>query len=630
MNDYSLNIGEKFFSSRLILNKKEEGISLINSVLSRTFKSVVIKNITQVNKNDDVFVNEVTQSTDFLKYLSKNEIGEFVYIGIEFDKLICINQEKCKIIKYNITQYLENIYIQNLITAFKYDKELIISTLSREPLIPVDGNQLKFNNILLEAILIDLMKEISPIINSNTIILSGEIIWSNWAGQIGIVNILKKLPSKFNYKVYIDNNGLWKSLLTKRDKEKWLYKLSSTVFELDLLFINSLKLLNDKKIQLEGLERQFIVSPNKYANIIKYSGENFPKSIIINNLSNSKIQNVEENEFINTNIKETINIVEPLIRRVIEYKKDAEISVNSNLIYNFSIKNNTALEIGMPIASVINNSVKVHKVKSKRFISECVEKQLIHKGDLIGVEKSTFTNTPIYAKSSGKLILKYSNFGFILIEDNSQRIEFLSPCRGTLKTISNRDSFSIITDYLNISLSYQIGDNIYAKFNNSPIGNFSIAKYLLEFDPKALSIKEIIENNIKLIIIKNCDPLLIKKYLLENPILIDFVSFALIEDSLDVSNRAIDNLFINNSVNTVILEEGMLKVICDFSSEEYKKLKAITEHMPSQITKVIKYERKNNYGNILKSLSSTEKLVRFSQVESIEKNSNLINQSFKL
>jgi len=311
MEDYSINLNFNYFSNKILFKKVGENVLPLKSIVSREISPIVYKNTNIIQQQEnDYTISDINQIKDFLKYLIKSEIGEYVYLEIGFKEIICVCEDKYKIFHYSIERLLENKVIQDFINASHYDKEIIISTLTREPLIPLNEKELIFNNLLLEEIINKIKKDIIPLINSNNLILTGEIISSNWAGQLGLVNILKKLPSKTNYNIYFDRQGYWKSLLTMRNEEKWLYKISPSIFKPDILFINSLKFEEDKKIQIEGLEKQFIISPIKYANIIKYSGENFPNTLVINNSDKNNILDIESKEIRAYLIDQKVNQVE--------------------------------------------------------------------------------------------------------------------------------------------------------------------------------------------------------------------------------------------------------------------------------------------------------------------------------
>lgn len=632
METQSLEIIGKFFRLRLNFILSNDGYVLRDVVKDRLLNPLVNKYPLKILSDQKTIILENTSENELLKYLKDNQIGEYTYIEINFDSLRILNSKKEYLFKFNILKYLQDKNIQLHIKTNLLDKKSIVSTLTTEPLIPFDKEEIILNNLFLEAILKQFDKQISTIKISNNVILSGEMIWGCWIGDIGIINILKKILGVKNYNVYFDNNGIWKALLEKRKENDFLYKISRKIFIPDILFINSLLIKEGKRFTLEDSSKEMILLKDKFVNVIlnRNYQKNLPKVLIVNNRDQKSILECNKNDLFPNFSNKSKSLIDIGLVNKVSYMTDERAKANFGIKIESLIKNRQKIEKGDAIGYIQRNSTNVQIIDSKNFISESIQKQLIQKGDVIGYKRKIFGRKVIKANHSGKVMFDLVKYGLILIEDKHPNQTLLSPWSGTCLSHSNIDGHKLLIDFIKIPLRYQMGNNVVA-FKET-FQKIDYNKLILSSDLslKDLSIMEIIENNIRLVIIEQYDRDLFNKFIQKYPYILDYVSFAFINDVNDNRDLRIQSILNGNFVKSIILDNGYLKIYCDSSTKEFISLKSQYATIENNIVKRISYKQDIKYGIIIKSQNSTEKVIKYDTEAVIEPNSNLINLRYKL
>lgn len=632
METQSLRIIGKFFKLTLNFILSNDGYVLRDIVKDRHINPLVIKYPSEILSDQKSIILENTLGNDLLIYLKDNQIGEYTYFEINFDSLKIINYKKEYIFKFNILKYLQNKYIQEYIKANLLDKKSIISTLSMEPLIPFDREEIILNNLFLEEILEEFDKKISTIRISNSVILSGEMIWGSWIGDIGTITILKKILGIKNYNVYIDNNGIWKALLEKRKENDFLYKISRKSFIPDILFINSLITKEGKRFTLEGSSKELILSKNKFANVFlnKSYHKNLPSVLVVNNRAIKSILECNKNDLFPDILHKQKTLLDIGLINKVSYTTGGEAIADFGVKIESLIKNRQDIKEGEAIGYIQRNSIKVQIIDSKNFHPESVQKQLIQKGDIIGYKRELIGKRVIKANFSGKVMFDFAPYGLILIEDKRSNQKLLSPWTGTCLSHSNIGGHRLLLDFIKIPLRYQMGNNIVAFKENIQKTDYNKLLIYKDLSLEGLPIKEIIENNVKLVIIEQYDRDLFYRFIEKYPFIFNYVSFAFINDVNENRDLRIQSILNGNFVKSVILDNGYLKIYCDSSTKDYISLKSQYATIENNIVKRISYKQIKKYGIIVKSQNSTEKVIKYDTEAVIEPNSNLINLRYKL
>lgn len=628
---HSLEICGKYFKLTQGFLPDNEGYSLSTITKERIIKPTII--IPQKDSSIDTKTNVIQRLSrrDLLLYLKNNGLGEYTYLELNFDSIKVVTPSKEILIDYNIVKYIEDKEVLQFISLVKFDKNNIISTFKHGPLIPYSINEMILNNLLIEKVFYDVQKQISKIILSNKLILSGEIVWVNWLGDIGIVNILKRILKKKDFFINIDSNALWKSLFDYRKNNEYLYKISKNIFKSDLLFMNSIEIINGKKFAIEGSNNEMILSKDKYINVFFNSNnENFPKILVINDNEERSLTECQKRDFaldFGFNLKSTVVMG---VEDMISYSPQSELNANFGFKINPLIKNKQIIQKGDVIGSFFKNITLVQNLKNKDFVLTGVQKQIIQKGDVIGYTTGLFGNRSIKAVTKGRLLLDFVKYGMILIEDKYPIQNLISPWSGVCLSYSNLDGYRILIDHIKIPLRYQMGNNVVA-FKQKD-WDFKFYKYIFfeKLVRECLSVKEIIEGDIKLIIIEQFEEPLFKKFIEKFPFILNYVSYAFISEIWEKRDLRIKALLNSDFIDSIVLDEGFLKIYCNQNSSVIKELKSQYATIAKNIVKTIGYKQNNIYGIIIKSLNSTEKEIKYDTEAVIESNSNLINLKYQL
>jgi len=626
MNEISIQKNGTFFRNSLTFSNKEGVYSLKEVIRKRLSKMLVVK---------DDFIKSFTISpqikkryviNNFIKYINTQYNSKVTFIFLNFEQIKIIDEGCETIFSYNILEQIKSRKLQNLVKSLKLDKELILSTLLSRPLIPNIYEESIINISILDHILYPLIKKIQNISTSN-IVITGEMIWSNWVDAFGLVYLLKNYFNNIDYSVYIDKMALWDVLFEKRKKEKFLYKIYGETFYPDVLLFNTINTTKVNKFQLFEINKFLYLDKTSYINLFKdVKSENtilfIPKYILINNKSNIELKDITKEiyqkyqlnfvQIKNKNELGKINLIRDVSLKIKMFKNEKSLIPNSSLFYQNQKIGEGYWKEKLLIEYEINKSEV-----------NCIDGQLVKKNDTIAYRNNLFKKDPIKSPSDGRINLSVLKCGMIILEQEIKNIDIKLPFSGFLQSFTKAEGFNIRVDVIEMPLTMQFGKNCFATDikEQIPFPKIYFFKHVKNIN---LTLKNVLDENIKLIMIDYSSFEEVKVYIKKNYEMLEYVSIGLFNSHIKEHDYIL-GAFINNITEKYfILENGFLKLIVDSKNSKFIKLKEEYQLNTNGKIQRISYKTDYLYGNIIRPLGENSCIIKINSSITEQNNSDLI------
>jgi hypothetical protein len=440
-------------------------------------------------------------------------------------------------------------------------------------------------------------------IKYHNLVITGEMIWSGWLDSLGIIYVLKNFLRKNDFSIYLDRSGLWDMILNEKERNNVIYKISKKFLYPDILLINTINTIDTKKIQLFDQNKLLYIDSKKFINIFaikpKLNGNNLlPNYLLINNNSEYSINDLSEHMYKEYTLNElqvkNLNTLNKII-----YQQKSLISIKFTEVEDSLLTNGSEFNEGEIIGKGVFTKKTLINFDIEKFKLECMEGQLVNEGDILGYKLNTFSKSPIKSNINGRVNLKLIKNGFIIIEKEKTTLDISIPFKANLSAFSKSNGFDLIIDTYDIPLFMQVGENAFSVGNDikEPFPKLMIYESIKDID---LSAKEIIEQDINMIIIYYASIEDIKRYLSNHKDILGRLSFGVLASENFERDRILENIIDVLRKKYFVIQDGYLKIIINPKNTYHINLLERFNLNNQQKAKIISYKAELLYGNIIK------------------------------